>query len=182
MPSRSAQQARQSGIGSAEALYAHALAIEHEAVARYVELAQRMRDLGNDELAALFSRLAEFESEHAFRLANETAGLDLPKLDPAAYAWLDSGAPVPEARALVFRLMTARDALGIALGAEERAKAFFERILAGAADEGLRALAAQLAEEEESHIAWVKDALERLPAPWEPTEAAPGHPGIASEL
>ena len=33
-------------------LYAHAIAIEREAAARYAELAARMRDLGNDAVGA----------------------------------------------------------------------------------------------------------------------------------
>jgi rubrerythrin len=168
-------------ISSLGVLYAHALAIEHEAEARYRELASHMADVGNDVLLNLFRQLAQFEGEHAFRLAKQSVGVDIPLLAPGEYAWLDSGAPVPEARALVFRMMTPRMALEIALAAEERAKAFFEQILAESRNSAIRHLAADFAAEEESHVAWVKEALARLPRPYQPSEDQPGDPGIEQQ-
>lgn len=169
-------------IGSLGMLYAHALAIEHEAEASYRELAARMADSGNDTVADLFRRLAEFEGEHAFHLAKKCLGLAVPLLAPGEYAWLDCGAPVPEARAFVYRMMTPRLALEIALRAEERAKAFFEQIRAEARDAGIRNLATEFALDEESHIVWVKDALARLPQPFQPSEDLPGDPTIEQRM
>jgi rubrerythrin len=165
-------------IGSLGTLYAHALAIEHEAETSYRELAAHMADCGNDTVADLFIRLAEFEGEHAFHLAKKSAGVDIPLLAPGEYAWLDCGAPVPEARAFVYRMMTPRLALQIALRAEERAKAYFEQIGAESHDAGIRKLAAEFALDEESHIAWVKDALAYLPQPFQPSEEQPVDPAI----
>jgi rubrerythrin len=165
-------------INSLGVLYAHALAIEHEAEARYRELASHMSDVGNDVLLNLFRQLAQFEGEHAFHLAKKSVGVDIPLLAPGEYAWLDSGAPVPEARAFVFRMMTPRLALELALGAEERAKAFFEKVLAESRNRAVRQLAAEFAADEESHVAWVKDALARLPQPYQASEDRPGDPAI----
>ena len=165
-------------ISSPGVLFAHALAIEHEAEARYRELATHMADIGNDALFNLFHQLAEFEGEHAFRLAKKSVGMEIPLLAPGEYAWLESGAPVPEARAFVYRMMTPRLALEIALAAEQRAKAFFEQVLARSRNAGIRQLAAEFAQEEESHVSWVKDALARLPQPYQPSENQPGDPGI----
>jgi rubrerythrin len=141
-------------------LYAHAIAIEREAAERYAELAQFMADLGNDEVAALFRTLAVYEAEHLDTLEARTAGIALPQLGPGEYAWLDAGAPETVARELVFRLLTPRHALAIALDAERRAQQFFAEVRASAEDP---ALAQEMALEEQGHIAMVERAIERTP-------------------
>jgi rubrerythrin len=151
-------------------LYAHAIAMEREAAQRYDELAKRMADQGNDEVAALFSRLSRIEAEHLQTLLERTRGVELPRLDAAEHAWLDAGAPETAARELVFRLMTPRQALAIALDAERRARAFFEQMMRAARDPGVRALAREMANEEIEHIAMVLELLQRIPAPYVPCE------------
>jgi rubrerythrin len=148
---------------SAAELYAHAIAIEREAAARYAELAERMNDLGNEAVAELFARLAGFEEEHLATLLRRTDGVELPQSAQDEYRWLDAGAPETAAHELVFRLMTPRHALEIALGAEKRAQAFFERTLLTARDPALRALAKEMAAEEQEHVNLVEQLLERTP-------------------
>ncbi len=169
-------------IGSVGALYAHALVIEHEAVERYREFASQMSELGNDSLAVLFGQLANFEAEHEYRLAKRAAGLTLPKIATGEYAWLDQDAPVPEAHAFVLRMLTPRLALEIALRAEQRAKMFFEKVLVESSDAGIRALAFDMARDDESHIAWVNEALARVAQPYRPSEEQPGDPTIPRQL
>jgi rubrerythrin len=152
-------------IRSVAELYAHALAIEREAAARYREFAARMDDEGNDGAARLFRELAGFEGQHAAQLENETRGMLLPSLAPGDYAWLDSGAPESAAHDLLFRLMTPSDALEIALAAELRAQDFFEHVRAEARDVRLRELATEMAQEEQVHAAWVRETLARTPDP-----------------
>ena len=156
--------------GGVAALYAHALAIEREAVVRYREFAARLGDGGNDAVARLFAELARFEGEHAAVLERECAGMALPEIAPNEYAWLDAAAPETAAHDLLFRLMTPHDALEIALAAELRAQAFFEQVIERAGDPGLRDLAAAMAREERAHAASVREALARTPDPrvdWE---------------
>jgi hypothetical protein len=63
-------------------------------------------------------------------LERRSHGIALPDLAHQDYRWLETGAaPETAVRELVFRLMTPRNALAIALGAEKRAQAFFERVL-----------------------------------------------------
>jgi rubrerythrin len=152
-------------IRTAAELYAHAIAIEREAAERYAELAVRMADLGNPAVAGLFRRLAGFEAEHLQTLLNRTNGVELPGLSSAEYRWLDAGAPETAARELVFRLMTPRHALAIALGAEQRAQEFFEQVFATAPDPALRALAQEMAVEEREHVRLVEGMLARTPDP-----------------
>lgn len=170
------------GIGSLGALHVHALAIAHEAIARYQEFAAHAADHGNDAAADLFSWLAELEDEHAFHLAHVAEGMVLPKLAPGEYAWLHSGPPLPEAHDFIFRMMTPREALEIAVRAEERAKAFFEQVLAASNDAGVRELAIELGRDEDSHIARLQDALARVPKPFRPSEDCPGDPATPQAL
>ena len=150
-------------IRSAAELYTHAIAIEREAAERYAELAQRMNDLGDETVAAVFARLARLEEEHLGALERRTAGLALPRLETHEYRWLEAGAPETAARELVYRLMTSRGALAIALGAEKRAQAFFEHVLARAGDPALRALAREMAADEREHVAMIEELLARTP-------------------
>ena len=150
-------------IRTANELYAHALAIEREAAERYAEFAVHMEDLGRNEIAELFRRLAVFEAEHLDTLEARTRGVEVPDLAPGAYAWLDAAAPETAARELVFRTLTPRGALRIALEAEHRAHEFFASMKATATDPALRALAQEMAMEEKGHIAMVEQALARTP-------------------
>lgn len=150
-------------VRTPNALYAHAIAIEREAVERYTELAQHMADLGNDAVAALFRTLAAYETEHLDALKARTAGIPLPRIAQGAYAWLDEGAPETAAHELIFRLITPRQVLAIALDAERRAQQFFATVQATAGDAALRALAQEMAAEEQEHVAMVEQALARAP-------------------
>ena len=156
-------------IRSAAELYAHALAMEAEAADRYVELAVRMLDEGNKELAELFWKLGRAEGEHYTALLRKAGQVDLPALPRDAYRWLDAGGPETAAHDLVFRLMTPRHALAIALDAERRARDFFNAAARTAADPAVRALAREMAAEENEHIVWLLECIERTPRPpdWE---------------
>ena len=150
-------------VRSAPELYAHAIAIEREATERYGELASRMKELGNPAVAELFGKLGAMEAEHLQTLERRTDGVPIPPLRLDQYRWLDAGAPETAARELVYRLMTPRAALQIALEAEKRAQAFFEYVYGAAADPALHALAKEMALEEKEHVAMVERLLESTP-------------------
>lgn len=152
------------GMKTVANLYAHAIAIEREAAARYSEFAERMADLGNEAAAEVFATLARLEAEHRDELVKRTTGMALPELAAHEYAWLDAGAPETAARELVFRLLTARQALEIALQGEKRAAAFFESVVLSAGDPMLCALAIEMAADEADHIVMIEKLLERTPS------------------
>jgi len=169
-------------IASVAELYAHAMVIEHEAVMRYREFAAHMAEQGNDTVAELLRNLAQFGAEHAYHLAKKSAGMTLPNLAAGEYSWLDEDAPVPEAHAFVLHVLTPRLALEIALRAEERAKAFFDKVIKESSDAGIREVALELARDEQAHVAWVNEALVRVPKPYQPSEEHPGDPAICQQL
>jgi rubrerythrin len=151
-------------IQTAPELYAHAIAIEREAAERYTELAVRMNDEGRDDLARIFDMLAGLEAEHLDALRARTEGVALPPV-AGQYHWLETGAPETAARDLIYRLMTPRMALAIALQAEKRAQAFFERVFMTCDDPALRALAREMAAEELGHADLIGRLLEGTPEP-----------------
>jgi rubrerythrin len=152
-------------IRSALELHAHAIAIEREAAARYTELAVRMHDEGREDLARVFDMLARLEGGHRDALLARTAGVLLPAIPYGQYRWLGDFAPETAAHDLVMRLLTPRAALGIALQAEQRALAFFEGVFATCHDPALRALAREMAAEEQEHAALIELLLEGTPDP-----------------
>jgi rubrerythrin len=152
-------------IGSIAELYAHALAVEREAAARYAELAEFMSDHGNAPVAELFARLAQIEEEHADAIVARARGLNVPALRSFEHTWFDAGPPETVAHEFVFRLMTPHDALKVALEAEQRARAYFEAVFAAATAPDVKMLAASMIQEEQQHIEWVERALAMDPDP-----------------
>lgn len=156
-------------INSVGEFLSHAIAIEHEAAERYQEFAEHMKDRAQDT-AELFARLGRQGVDHARDLAKRARGIRTAPVDRGEYAWLDRGSPLPGAHEWLFRLMSPRDALGIAMHAEERAKRFFEHVVKTTADPGVMVLAQTFFAEEGEHIARMRRALERMPDPvldWE---------------
>jgi rubrerythrin len=175
------EEQRVHAVRSVPELYAHALAIEREASARYLEFAEHMADEGSDHVAKLFRNLAKFEAQHVDQLLEATREMALPEIPPGQYAWLDDGAPETAAHDLLFRLMTPHDALDIALAAERRAQRFFDDVYETATDDQLRDLALDMAREEADHVDWVERALKANPDPhidWEKVLEQRGTDGV----
>lgn len=149
----------------AEELFAHAIAIEREAAARYAELGKRMQDLGDDDVAGLFEALAEEDLELEHELRERGARFTLPGVAHAEHAWLDCGVPQPGAHELVLRLLNRHAALRIARGAEQRALEFFEHALSAADDPATAHLAFLLAQDEREHLKRLESLLARTPEP-----------------
>ena len=161
-----------SAIRTGPELYAHAICIEREAAERYAQFAERMSDLGKEDVAETFAQLAAVESEHLQTLLRETGGLALPEVSQDGYCWIEAGPPDAAARELVLRLMTPRQALTIALAAELRAEAFFEQVFMTAEDPALRALAREMAQEELEHVVAIEKLVEAVREPILDWEAA----------
>jgi len=142
-------------------LYAHAIAIEREAAARYGELGDAMAEQGHHAVAVLFYMLSSFEARHLGELTGKTAGIVLPDLT-ADYTWREGEAPETVNFEVRVGEMTPERALLIALDAEKRAKAFFEHAARITTDPATRALAREMADEEAEHIVLVERALGRL--------------------
>lgn len=157
-------------VASLPELYAHAIAIEREAVVRYREYAEWMRDLGVDHVADLFEKLGRLEKVHLRDLEKETAHFPLPELSPWQYAWLFTSLPGTLDNAFPLMPQSTHDALKLALAAERRAIDFYRNVADEATDPVLRMLATRLLGEERHHIRDIEQMLAREPDPhidWE---------------
>ena len=152
-------------MAGVEEFYAHALAIEREAVARYQEFEAWYADRGEEALSRLCGGLARVESEHEAALARGCRALALPTLEPGEHLWLDVGSPESPAREFFYRVVTPRQLLEIALKAEMDARDFFEWAAQGEGVPEVREAAIEMAQEESLHVEWVMAALARYPAP-----------------
>ena len=105
-------------IGSVEEFYAHALAIEREAAKCSREFQEHFADRGEAVLARLCGNLAHFEQDHYQLLLDRSKALTLPELPPDRYRWLESCPPENADHNLVYRVVSPRQLLEIALKAE----------------------------------------------------------------
>ncbi|MBI4755637.1 MAG: ferritin family protein [Betaproteobacteria bacterium] len=153
-------------IGSVADCYACALMIERESVARYREFAAHLEDHGNRGEAELFRRLARTEAERAQALAQEVAAGELPRLRPETWSWLDDAPPEAVSHELIFHLMTPHDALKIAIGAQRRAREFFEIVARDTSDPRIRTLALDMSRDEDEQIRAMETALAHAPRPF----------------
>jgi rubrerythrin len=155
---------------SAAELYAHALAIEREALSRYRELADWMQDLGIACVESVFRRLEQSERERLVALERSAAGLDLPEISPWEYAWFFTSSPAYMEATFPLMPQTPRDALALACVAERRAEEFFLVAANRLGDASGIKLAVEMALEEHRRVAEIERALRATPDPrldWE---------------
>ena len=146
-------------------LLVHALVVELEAVQSYKDLAAQMEQCGNKEVAELFQKMAVLEAEHAQTIREKSGDIELPELAPWEYRWAGVESPETIDLAGIHYLMTPHQALQLALENEKNAKEFFEEAAKGATDARVRELAAEFAEDERQHVAWMEDWLANYPEP-----------------
>jgi hypothetical protein len=151
-------------------LLAHALELEHESAARYEQLADSMEVHHNRLTAEQFRHLASLSEAHARAVEQRAAAIELPCIPPWEYKWSCPGSPETEClEHEPHYLMTRVEALRLALHNERRAYEFYVHVAAAAGRPEVRALAAEMANEEADHLAmlegWLTDAEDHLPRP-----------------
>ncbi len=130
-----------------------AVGMEHEAAERYRHLADGMERVGDEEMAALFHRLADMETAHEEGLERWARREGRPAPAPAQFSWQmpeTFGDDDDDGEA---RVMTPYQALALAVRNEQAAFAFYTYLAAIAADEPTEDRALALAREELEHIA-----------------------------
>jgi hypothetical protein len=143
---------------------AYSVALEEEAAGRHDELADMMDVHNNPEVAATFRRLAHYSRLHAQEIRDHSRGHDLPRIAPWDFEWESMEGPETADIGKVDYLMSARQALKIAMANEQRAHDFYHAISEESPDAEVRALAAEFAEEEQEHLGLLKLWLDQVPA------------------
>ncbi len=159
--------------------WARALAIEVEASERYELLADQMEVHNNREVAEIFRKMAVIEGKHRDEITRRAAGVDLAG-EAAKFGWTGPDGPESADFEEVHYLMSAHQALRIARHNEDRAARWFAAVAQKATDREIRALAAEFAEEERQHVAWVDGWLAKFPPP-EPGWAEDPDPPVFSD-
>ncbi len=138
-----------------------AIAIEEEARERYREFADLIGDRYHGDAAEFFESMVVNEEKHRAALMHRRQALF--GATPARVE-VDDVADIeaPEHR-VARNYMGTRQALEVALEAEQKAWSFFDDALKTVQDEQVRALFTELRDEEAHHSQLVRDLLERVP-------------------
>jgi len=138
-----------------------AILIEEEAHERYLALARFVGGRYAGDAADMFRLMAANEAKHGAQLSARRGQLfqDAPRTVTREMLYEveapDLGAP------RVF--MSARQAMEVALRSEQKARDFFEQALPHVRDPDVRALFAELRDEEVQHEAFVQARVDELP-------------------
>ncbi len=156
---------------------AHAIALEHEAAERYLELADMMEAHRNDEVSALFRDMVRFSRMHHDSIVERAQGVALPALRSWQYRWTHP----PEAGGdEAFDVtLDAWSALHYARENEVRALDYYSGVGMQSSDDEVRRLATEFAAEETEHVQALDDWLARTPRPSTPWRDEPGRPAPA---
>jgi erythrin-vacuolar iron transport family protein len=138
-----------------------AVLVEEEAAERYAELALQMDAHATPDAAAFFRKMIGYETKHEEELARQRERLfgDAPRRVDRSMLWEVEAPAYDSVRAF----MSVREALEVALEAEEKAYRFFVDAIAHVADPQVRAFFEELRDEEIVHQDLVKREIENLP-------------------
>lgn len=150
-------------IETAGELLAHAYQMELEAQERYRYLADQMEVHNNVDLARLFRELARVEGLHASEIHEQMKAMDVPEIGPLDYKWPGSESPEALDMGDMHYLMTPRQALMLALKAEQNAFDFFDRLAKATGNREVVRFATEFAEEEQEHVDLVLKELKKYP-------------------
>jgi rubrerythrin len=156
---------------------AHAIALEHEAAERYLELADMMEAHRNDEVSALFRDMVRFSRMHHDSIVERAQGVVLPALRSWQYRWTHP----PEAGGdEAFDVtLDAWSALQYARENEVRALDYYSAVGMQSGDDEVRRLATEFAAEETEHVQALDDWVARTPRPSIPWRDDPERPAPA---
>jgi rubrerythrin len=139
-----------------------AILIEDEAEERYEELAHQLEIHRTPDAAAFFRSMMRNEAAHRAKLRERRTRLfgDAPRVVSRTMLWDVEAPDYDEARAF----MTVRRAMETALRSEEKAHAFFVTALEHVRDPAVRALLAELRDDEVVHQHMIRREMARLSA------------------
>ena len=145
-------------------LYAIAWQIESDAVERYELLSDQMEVHNNPRLTKVFRQLAHAESKHRAEIASRVGDVDIAAHAARVARWRRGESPESADLTEASYLMTPRDALQMALVAEQRALDFFRDLHTQASDPEMRELAEEFVREETEHVQLCQRLLREHPA------------------
>jgi len=152
-------------VASLNDLLAVAYQIEIDAVDRYNVLADQMETHNNPELVKVFRDLARAEGIHGEEIRRLAGDFDVVAHARQIAKFERSESPEEAELGSAHYMMTPWHALQLSLAGEKRALAYFTSIVETAKDPKVKAMAAELVEEEAEHVNLVHRLLLRYPKP-----------------
>lgn len=140
---------------------AHAIALEHEAAERYLELADMMEAHRNDPVSAVFRDMVHYSRLHHDSIVERARGVTLPKLRSWEYRW--SQPPEMGGDEAFDYTLSTYDALQYARENEVRGLDYYTNVGLHASDPEVKRLATDFANEETEHVAALDDWIARTP-------------------
>ncbi len=168
-----------SGAMEFKRFLAHALEMEEEAMNRYRELAEALREHNNLLVADFFEAMAAESAKHLAEVKGIEVPGELPKFAPWDYDW-PADAPESTSYEAVHYRMDLRRALELALENEREAQAFYAQFAETTTDLETARLAASYAAEEAEHARRLEERLKRLP-PTSPSQFEDDDPAQSPE-
>jgi rubrerythrin len=156
---------------------AHAIALEHEAAERYLELADMMEAHRNDAVSALFRDMVHYSRLHHDSIVERARGVTLPHLRSWEYRW--TRPPEAGGEEAFDYTLDAYTALRYARENEVRGMDYYTQVGTHASDPEVKRLAAEFASEEAEHVDALDEWLARTPRPSAPWRADPDGPAQA---
>ncbi|OGA09745.1 MAG: rubrerythrin [Betaproteobacteria bacterium RIFCSPLOWO2_12_FULL_65_110] len=153
---------------------AHAVALEHEAAERYLELADMMEAHRNDGVSSVFRDMVRFSQMHRDEIKARVGSIELPKLKSWQYRWRTP--PEMGGDEAFDYLIEPYHALKYARANELRAMEYYRSVAGETGDTEVRRLAADFANEEAEHVAALDEWLARTPRPSSTWDADPDPP------
>ena len=142
---------------------AHAIALEHEAAERYLELADMMEAHRNDAVSALFRDMVRYSRLHHDSIVERARGVALPSLRSWEYRW--SRPPEAGGDEAFDYLLDPYHALCYARENEVRGMEYYSVVGLNSTDPEVKRLASEFAAEETEHVEALDDWLARTPRP-----------------
>ncbi|OGA16440.1 MAG: rubrerythrin [Betaproteobacteria bacterium RIFCSPLOWO2_02_FULL_63_19] len=150
---------------------AHAVALEHEAAERYLELADMMESYRNDEVSSVFRDMVRFSQMHRDEIKARVGSIELPKLRSWQYRWRTP--PEMGGEEGFDYMIEPYHALKYARGNEARAMEYYRSVATESKDPEVRRLATDFANEETEHVAALDAWLARTARPSSTWESDP---------
>lgn len=155
-------------MNAVEHFLEQAVRLERDSSLRYDELADAITGHGAAEVVAFFRQQALFSRRHLqkaeSRIGKREAwdGVEEDKTDPAQTAF--PGDESPEAAAIwaADAQLSVKDAMALALEAEERGRDYYAKVAATTKDPEVRTLALEFTKEETEHVEALKTLIGRF--------------------
>jgi rubrerythrin len=152
---------------SLQQLIVRAVLMEIEASERYEEFADAMQTHNSPEVAQMFRKLSVIERRHADQLMAQMGWSELPESPIPRFDWEGFEGPETAPVEAIHYLMRPFHVLQVALAAEERAYRFFDHVANVAADQAVATAAREMRDEEQEHVALIREWMSRVPQPEE---------------